>query len=79
MHFPHLESLSLALGQVTLGLLQTLVSRFSHLCHLTGQHATSLSANLRRGRDVKGLVVLDHVGIFLDSYQEYVSIQYSIV
>ncbi|XP_028998624.1 alsin isoform X2 [Betta splendens] len=66
-----LDSLSLALGQVTLGLLQTLASRFSHLCHLTGQHATSLTVNLRRVRDVKGLVVLEHAGIFLDSYQEY--------
>uniref|UniRef100_A0AAQ6IFW8 Alsin Rho guanine nucleotide exchange factor ALS2 b n=1 Tax=Anabas testudineus TaxID=64144 RepID=A0AAQ6IFW8_ANATE len=62
-----------ALGQVALGLLQALASRFSHLCHLTGQHAASLTANLRRGRDVKGLVVLEHTGIFLDSYQEYCS------
>ncbi|XP_026218330.1 alsin isoform X2 [Anabas testudineus] len=68
-----LESLSSALGQVALGLLQALASRFSHLCHLTGQHAASLTANLRRGRDVKGLVVLEHTGIFLDSYQEYCS------
>ncbi|KAK2857090.1 hypothetical protein Q5P01_005825 [Channa striata] len=68
-----LESLSSALGQVTLGLLQTLASRFSHLCHLTGQHAVSLTANLRRGRDVRGLVILDHTGIFLDSHKEYCS------
>ncbi len=66
------ESLSLILGPVALGLLQTLAGRFSLLCHLTGQHAASLTANLRRGRDVKGLVVLDHAGIFLDSYNECV-------
>uniref|UniRef100_A0A3B4X9Y3 Alsin Rho guanine nucleotide exchange factor ALS2 n=1 Tax=Seriola lalandi dorsalis TaxID=1841481 RepID=A0A3B4X9Y3_SERLL len=60
-----------ALGQVTLGLLQTLAGRFSLLCHLTGQHATSLTANLRRGRDVKSLLILDHTSIFLDSYNEF--------
>uniref|UniRef100_A0A8P4KN59 Alsin Rho guanine nucleotide exchange factor ALS2 b n=1 Tax=Dicentrarchus labrax TaxID=13489 RepID=A0A8P4KN59_DICLA len=68
-----LESLSSALGQVALGLLQTLAGRFSLLCHLTGQHAASLTANLRRGRDVKSLLILDHAGIFLDSYHEYCS------
>lgn len=66
------ESLSSALGPVALGLLQTLAGRFSLLCHLTGQHAASLTNNLRRGRDVKGLVVLDHASIFLDAYHEYV-------
>ncbi|XP_070711888.1 alsin isoform X1 [Pempheris klunzingeri] len=66
-----LESLSSALGQVSLGLLQTLAGRFSLLCHLTGQHAASLTANLRRSRDVKSLLVLDHASIFLDSYLEY--------
>ncbi|XP_034533940.1 alsin isoform X2 [Notolabrus celidotus] len=69
-----LESLSSALGQVSLGLLQTLAGRFSLLCHLTGQHAASLTANLRRGRDVKSLLVLDNVDIFLDSYTEYCSV-----
>lgn len=69
---PPPESLSSALGQVALGLLQTLVGRFSLLCHLTGQHATSLTANLRRGRDVKSLLILDHTSVFLDSYREYV-------
>ncbi|XP_076579653.1 alsin isoform X2 [Chaetodon auriga] len=68
-----LESLSSALGQVPLGLLQTLAGRFSILCHLTGQHAASLTANLRRGRDVKSLLILDHTGIFLDCYHEYCS------
>lgn len=68
-----LESLSSALGPVVLGLLQTLAGRFSLLCHLTGQHAASLTASLRRSRDVKSLLVLDHAGIFLDSYQEYCS------
>ncbi|XP_044043774.1 alsin isoform X4 [Siniperca chuatsi] len=68
-----LESLSSALGQVALGLLQTLAGRFSLLCHLTGQHAASLTANLRRGRDVKSLLILDYTSIFLDSYHEYCS------
>ncbi|KAM3585310.1 uncharacterized protein V6R79_013967 [Siganus canaliculatus] len=68
-----LESLSAALGPVVLGLLQTLAGRFSLLCHLTGQHAASLTANLRRGRDVKSLLILDHATIFLDAYREYCS------
>uniref|UniRef100_A0A8C4DR89 Alsin Rho guanine nucleotide exchange factor ALS2 b n=1 Tax=Dicentrarchus labrax TaxID=13489 RepID=A0A8C4DR89_DICLA len=59
--------------ELALGLLQTLAGRFSLLCHLTGQHAASLTANLRRGRDVKSLLILDHAGIFLDSYHEYCS------
>lgn len=58
---------------MTLGLLQALAGRFSLLCHLTGQHATSLTANLRRGRDVKSLLILDHNSIFLDSYNECAS------
>lgn len=66
------DSLSAALGQLTLGLLQTLAGRFSLLCHLTGQHASSLTANLRRRRDVKSLLILDHTGVFLDSYHECV-------
>lgn len=61
---------------MALGLLQTLAGRFSLLCHLTGQHAASLTANLRRGRDVKSLLVLDNAGIFLDSYREYVCIHH---
>ncbi|CAB1432963.1 unnamed protein product [Pleuronectes platessa] len=68
-----LESLSSALGQVTFGLLQVLAGQFSLLCHVTGQHAASLTANLRRGRDVKSLLILDHASIFLDSYNEYCS------
>uniref|UniRef100_A0A8C9Z812 Alsin Rho guanine nucleotide exchange factor ALS2 n=1 Tax=Sander lucioperca TaxID=283035 RepID=A0A8C9Z812_SANLU len=56
-----------------IGLLQTLAGRFSLLCHLTGQHAASLTAHLRRVRDVKSLLILDHAGIFLDSYHEYCS------
>ncbi|KAM3856982.1 alsin [Diretmus argenteus] len=66
-----LDSLSSVLGPVAVGLLQTLAGRFGLLCHLTGQHSASLTANLRRGRDLKGLVILDLAGIFLDAYQEY--------
>uniref|UniRef100_A0A669D112 Alsin Rho guanine nucleotide exchange factor ALS2 n=1 Tax=Oreochromis niloticus TaxID=8128 RepID=A0A669D112_ORENI len=62
-----------ALGQVIFGLLQTLASRFGRLCHLTGQHATSLTANLRRGREVKSLLILEHTSIFLDCYHDYCS------
>ncbi|XP_056156900.1 alsin [Lampris incognitus] len=68
-----LESLSSALGPVSVGLLQMLAGRFSLLCRLTGQHSASLTANLRRGRDVKGLLILDHAHIFLDSHLEYCS------
>ncbi|XP_008323300.1 alsin isoform X3 [Cynoglossus semilaevis] len=68
-----LESLCSALGPVIFGLLQALVSRFSLLSHLSGQHAASLTANLRRGRDVKNLLILDYTSIFLESYNEYCS------
>ncbi|KAF1371961.1 hypothetical protein PFLUV_G00276500 [Perca fluviatilis] len=68
-----LESLSSSLSPAAIGLLQTLAGRFSLLCHLTGQHAASLTANLRRVRDVKSLLILDHGSIFLDSYDEYCS------
>lgn len=64
------EALGPALGKVTLGLLQTLAGRFSLLCRLTGQHASSLSANVRRSRSVRSLLVLDHTGLFLDSYYQ---------
>lgn len=66
------ESLSSAVGPVVLGLLQTMAGRFNLLCHLTGQHGASLTANLRRGRDIKSLLILDHTSIFLDAYREYV-------
>ncbi|KAM4560172.1 alsin isoform 2-T2 [Odontesthes bonariensis] len=68
-----LECLSAALGPVALGLLQTMAGQFSLLCHLTGQHAASLTANLRRRRDVKCLLILDHASIFLDCYNDYCS------
>ncbi|XP_028319694.1 alsin isoform X3 [Gouania willdenowi] len=66
-----LESLLSALGPMAVGLLQTLSAQFSLLCRLTGQHATSLTANLRRGREVKNLLILDYVDVFTDSYLEY--------
>lgn len=64
------DALGSALGKVTLGLLQTLAGRFSLLCRLTGQHASSLSANVRRSRSVRSLLLLDHPGLFLDSYYQ---------
>nr|XP_057908425.1 alsin isoform X2 [Doryrhamphus excisus] len=65
------EFLSATLGAVNFGLLQTLASRFCHLCHLTGRHAVRLTAGLRHGRDVKSLPILEHTAIFLDAYTEY--------
>ncbi|XP_061082643.1 alsin isoform X1 [Conger conger] len=69
------ETLSVALGSATHLLLQTLAGQFGRLCHLTGQHSTSLTAFLRRGRqrDVKGLVLLEHPAPFLETYSEYCS------
>ncbi|XP_036068437.1 alsin isoform X5 [Oryzias melastigma] len=68
-----LESLSSALGQASLGVLQTLAGQFGHLCHLTGQHSASLTSNLRRCRGLQGLLILEHHDIFLDSYSDYCS------
>ncbi|XP_068612717.1 alsin-like [Brachionichthys hirsutus] len=66
-----LESLGPALGPALLGLLLALTGSFGRLCLLTGRHAASLTANLRRGRDVRRLLVLDNGGVFLDSHREY--------
>ncbi|XP_061685689.1 alsin isoform X3 [Syngnathoides biaculeatus] len=68
-----LESLSANLGPMILRLLETLASQFGQLCHLTGQHAVSVTANLRRSRSIKSLFVLNHTRIFLDTYDEYCS------
>ncbi|XP_045063859.1 alsin isoform X1 [Coregonus clupeaformis] len=65
------ESLSTALGPSSTVLLQSLARCYSRLCHLTGQHSASLTANLRRRREVKSLVMLEHASIFLDTYNEY--------
>uniref|UniRef100_A0A6Q2YD50 VPS9 domain-containing protein n=1 Tax=Esox lucius TaxID=8010 RepID=A0A6Q2YD50_ESOLU len=59
------------LGPVSTVLLQHLARCFSRLGHLTGQHSASLTANLRRGREVKSLVMLEHASLFLDTYNEY--------
>ncbi|KAJ3584293.1 hypothetical protein NHX12_014789, partial [Muraenolepis orangiensis] len=67
----NLESLSSSLGPALLALLQTLVGGFSLLCQLAGQHSTSLTSSLRRGRDLKALLILDHTAVFLDSYRQY--------
>uniref|UniRef100_A0A8C7JN54 Alsin Rho guanine nucleotide exchange factor ALS2 n=1 Tax=Oncorhynchus kisutch TaxID=8019 RepID=A0A8C7JN54_ONCKI len=63
--------LDLALGPASTVLLQSLARCYSRLCHLTGQHSASLTANLRRRREVKSLVMLEHASIFLDTYNEY--------
>lgn len=69
---PSLDGLGIALGQVSLGLFQTVAGRFSLLCQLTGQHATSLTANLRRRRNLSSLLILVHTPFFLDSYMQSV-------
>lgn len=66
------ESLSTALGPASTVLLRSLARCYSRLCHLTGQHSASLTANLRRRREFKNLVMLEHASIFLDTYTEYV-------
>uniref|UniRef100_A0A8C7LDY8 Alsin Rho guanine nucleotide exchange factor ALS2 n=1 Tax=Oncorhynchus kisutch TaxID=8019 RepID=A0A8C7LDY8_ONCKI len=63
--------LDLALGPASTVLLRSLVRCYSRLCHLTGQHSASLSTNLRRRREFKSLVMLEHASIFLDTYNEY--------
>uniref|UniRef100_A0A4W5N4T3 Alsin Rho guanine nucleotide exchange factor ALS2 n=1 Tax=Hucho hucho TaxID=62062 RepID=A0A4W5N4T3_9TELE len=64
--------LDLALGPSSTVLLRSLVRCYSRLCHLTGQHSASLTANLRRRRrEFKSLVMLEHASIFLDTYNEY--------
>ncbi|XP_057674463.1 alsin isoform X1 [Corythoichthys intestinalis] len=66
-----LESLCASLGPVIFKLMQTLATQFRQLCHLTGQHAVSLTANLRQSRSIKSLFILEHTKIFQDSYNEY--------
>lgn len=68
------ESLSTALGPASTVLLRSLARCYSRLCHLTGQHSASLTANLRRRREFKNLVMLEHASIFLDTYNEYVQL-----
>ncbi|XP_066543467.1 alsin isoform X2 [Amia ocellicauda] len=66
-----METLCTALGTACSLLLQTMASCFSKLCYLTGQHSASLNTFIRRSKEVKGLVMLEHAGIFLDTYKEY--------
>ncbi|XP_020797444.2 alsin isoform X2 [Boleophthalmus pectinirostris] len=68
------ETVSSALGQEAFALLQSLAGRFSVLCHLSGQHAASLSSNLRQRQDVSALLFPDHTELFVDCYHEYCSI-----
>ncbi|XP_023695845.2 alsin isoform X1 [Paramormyrops kingsleyae] len=69
------ESLAASLGSASTPLFQALAAHFSRLCHLTGRHATSLTAFLRSScnRDVRGLAMLEHAAVFLDAYKEYCS------
>ncbi|XP_035380643.1 alsin isoform X1 [Electrophorus electricus] len=68
-----LDTLSSTLGPPCTGLLQSLIGRFSRLSQLTGQNSASLTSFLRCSRDVRGLVMLDHAHLFLDTYSEYSS------
>uniref|UniRef100_A0A4W4FF22 VPS9 domain-containing protein n=1 Tax=Electrophorus electricus TaxID=8005 RepID=A0A4W4FF22_ELEEL len=65
-----LDTLSSTLGPPCTGLLQSLIGRFSRLSQLTGQNSASLTSFLRCSRDVRGLVMLDHAHLFLDTYSE---------
>uniref|UniRef100_A0A4W4FDB9 Alsin-like PH-like domain-containing protein n=1 Tax=Electrophorus electricus TaxID=8005 RepID=A0A4W4FDB9_ELEEL len=67
------DTLSSTLGPPCTGLLQSLIGRFSRLSQLTGQNSASLTSFLRCSRDVRGLVMLDHAHLFLDTYSEYSS------
>ncbi|XP_033866344.3 alsin-like [Acipenser ruthenus] len=66
-----LENLCTALGTASSLLLQTMASRFSKLCYLTGQHVASLNLFLHSTKEVKGMRMLEHSVIFVDIYKEY--------
>ncbi|KAM4626097.1 alsin [Discoglossus pictus] len=62
------------LGHVSaLQLLQDMATKFSKLCYLIGQHGTSLRNFLQGAKDTRGLSILEHANLFLDSYTEYSS------
>ncbi|KAL7865516.1 hypothetical protein SRHO_G00107630 [Serrasalmus rhombeus] len=65
------ESLKSYLGQTSMHLFQTVAGCFSRLCHLTGQHATSLTNFLQHSRDIKTLAILRKADIFLETYKSY--------
>ncbi|KAI4874071.1 hypothetical protein NFI96_018475, partial [Prochilodus magdalenae] len=65
------ENLRSHLGQTSMHLFQTVAGCFSRLCHLTGQHATSLTNFLQHSRDVKTLGILRKAAIFLETYKDY--------
>ncbi|XP_076849884.1 alsin isoform X3 [Brachyhypopomus gauderio] len=65
------DSVGSCLGQSSMQLFQTVAGCFSRLCHLTGQHATSLTSFLQNSRDVKNLAILKKAAIFIDTYKEY--------
>ncbi|MGH0133524.1 UNVERIFIED_CONTAM: hypothetical protein FKN15_052980 [Acipenser sinensis] len=70
-----LENLCTALGTASSLLLQTMASRFSKLCYLTGQHVASLNLFLHSTKEVKGLGMLEHSVIFVDIYKEQDSLR----
>ncbi|CAH2305970.1 alsin [Pelobates cultripes] len=58
-------------SMTTYHLLQDVATKFSKLCYLIGQHATSLSNFLHGLKDARTLSILEHSNLFLDSYTEY--------
>ncbi|XP_060786136.1 alsin isoform X2 [Neoarius graeffei] len=67
------DSVSSCLGRTSMQLFQTMAGRYSHLCHLIGQHATSLTSFLQHKRDVKTLAILKNADLFQDTYKKYSS------
>nr|XP_055072519.1 alsin isoform X1 [Misgurnus anguillicaudatus] len=64
-------SLGLCLGPSSMLLFQEVAGSFSKLCHLTGQHSTSLTNFLQRGKVIKTLALIKNTDIFIDTYKEY--------
>ncbi|MCI4378589.1 hypothetical protein PGIGA_G00217620 [Pangasianodon gigas] len=66
-------SVSSCLGRTSMQLFQTMAGKYSRLCHLIGQHATSLTNFVQCSRDVKTLAILKNADLFLDTYKKYSS------
>ncbi|XP_047011887.1 alsin isoform X3 [Ictalurus punctatus] len=65
------DSVSSCLGRTSMQLFKTMAGKYSHLCRLIGQHATSLTNFLQHGRNVKTLAILKNTDLFLDTYKKY--------
>ncbi|XP_062861557.1 alsin isoform X3 [Trichomycterus rosablanca] len=67
------DNVSAYLGKTSTLLFQSMVGHYSRLCHLSGQHATSLTNFLQNSRDVKSLSMLKNAALFIDTYKDYSS------